>query len=73
MDKLLKVIYFISLVGFLSLGIILVLTQFLGVIIQNGYLAVQAEKILAKPAIMLSVICAFMSFFYRYTSKSNKK
>ncbi|CDZ75179.1 membrane protein [Peptoniphilus sp. ING2-D1G] len=73
MDKLLKSIYFISLAGFLIFGIALVLTQLFGVIIQNGVLAIKAEELLAKPAIMLSVICAFMSFFHRYAVKKGKK
>lgn len=72
MDKLIKIIYLISLVGFISLGTIMVLGQLIGVIIQNGQLAVKLEEVLAKPAIMLSVICAFMSFFHRYLVKLEK-
>lgn len=69
LNSIFKTIFLISLVGFIVLGIALVVVQLAAVITQNGNLAIQAKELLRLPAIRLSVLCGFSAFFHRFTKE----
>lgn len=73
LSNILKVVFIITLSGFIIFGIVMVLAQLIAVITQSGNIAIQAKELMRLPAIRMSVICAFSAFFYRYTSKTKKE
>lgn len=62
MIKVLDKIFIFSLIAFLSLGAILVLSQLAGLIFQNGELIIKVNELLAKPAFILSSIAGVLGF-----------
>ncbi|WP_339012474.1 hypothetical protein LDK02_00525 [Fusobacterium animalis] len=68
-SKIIYTIYCITLVGFIILGIVLVLMQLFGIFLRNGAIVIKAKNLFALSAIRLSIICAFTSFLNRYLNK----
>ena len=68
-SKIIYAIYCITLVGFIILGIVLVLMQLFGIFLRNGAIVIKAKNLFALSAIRLSIICAFTSFLNRYLNK----
>lgn len=62
MIKTLEKLFIIALVGFLTLGAIIVFTQIIGLIIQQGQLIVSVNEILATPAFVLSSVAGILGF-----------
>ncbi|MEI4771826.1 hypothetical protein WAX74_19680 [Psychrobacillus sp. FJAT-51614] len=63
MLKVLDKIFIISLLSFLLLGVIIVATQLLGLIMQNGNLIVIVNNNFATPAFVCSAIAGVLGFF----------
>lgn len=68
-SKIIYTIYCITLVGFIILGIVLVLMQLFGIFLRNGAIVIKAKNLFVLSAIRLSIICAFTSFLNRYLNK----
>ena len=62
MSKILDKVFIVALISFLSLGFIIVFTQLLGLIIQNGELIIKVNDLLAEPAFILSAIAGVLGF-----------
>ena len=62
MLKILDKVFIVALISFLSLGFIIVFTQLLGLIIQNGELIIKVNDLLAEPAFILSAIAGVLGF-----------
>jgi len=69
MSKLIKHAFIISLVGFIFLGILLVLGQTLGLILQNGTLIINSSEYLSTTAFSLSAIAAILGFILHYIER----
>lgn len=62
MIKILDKVFILSLIAFLTLGVILVFTQLAGLLFQQGELIIKVNNLLAKPAFVLSSIAGILGF-----------
>ncbi len=62
MIKILDKAFILSLIGFLTLGVILVFTQLAGLFFQQGELIIKVSDLLAEPAFILSSIAGVLGF-----------
>lgn len=62
MIKILDKVFILSLIAFLTLGVILVFTQLAGLLFQQGELIIKVSDLLAKPAFILSAIAGVLGF-----------
>lgn len=66
MVNMLKMLFSLSLAGFIILGLLLVLGQILGLFIQNGSLIIMSDEYLSPVAFSLSAIAAIIGFILHY-------
>lgn len=66
MVKVLKRAFLLSLMGFIVVGILLVLGQVLGLVIQNSTLILKSSEYLSTTAFVLSAIAAVLAFILHY-------
>lgn len=66
MQKIIKQGFLFSLMGFVLVGILLVLGQVFGVIIQNSELVIKSNEYLSTFAFILSAVAAVLGFVLHY-------
>jgi len=66
MQKIIKQSFLLSLMGFVLVGILLVLGQVFGVIIQNSELVIKSNEYLSTFAFILSAVAAVLGFVLHY-------
>lgn len=66
MQKVIKQGFLLSLMGFILIGIVLVLGQVLGVVIQSSTLIIKSNEFLSTTAFILSAIAAILGFILHY-------
>jgi hypothetical protein len=70
--KTFKIIFIISTILFLTLGVVLVLLQTLGLILADGAFITQSYEIVTPYAFTLCAISAVMGFLLNYSNGNNK-
>ncbi len=66
MQKIIKQVFLLSLMGFILIGILLVLGQVIGLMIQNSALIIKSSEYLSTIAFTLSSIAAILGFVLHY-------
>lgn len=66
MQKIIKQGFLLSLMGFILIGILLVLGQVIGLMIQNSALIIKSSEYLSTIAFTLSSIAAILGFVLHY-------
>ncbi len=61
-----KVLFIVSLVGFIFLGMLLVIGQALGLVVQSEMLIMNSKEYLSTFAFTLSAIAAVLGFILQY-------
>lgn len=72
MKRLLSVIFTISLMAFMILGIGIVLIQVFSLLMMNGALSVWVTGMPKKIVILLSALAGFSGFIYSYIREDNQ-
>lgn len=70
--KTLVLIFLVTLVSFMLIGVCLVLCQLFGIAIGNASLVLNVNKMLKPCSIWIASVCGFAGFFASYLKPSKK-
>ncbi|WP_040977875.1 hypothetical protein [Oceanobacillus jeddahense] len=66
MQRIIKKLFILSIIGFAIVGFLLVLGQIAGLVIMNGTMIIKSSEYLSTIAYLLSAVAAILGFILHY-------